>query len=988
MPMEATKLFVASSLDDAWTGLLRDWFAEAQSVWREDLPSLVVVPTRALANNLKARLLRDGRSHLGLRLVTPPLLRELLRGQAAIPRAHLRLLLAAAATEIATSAEPNSSVAFAAKAVARTPEHLLQALDRLTSAGWDFAELSLEAFGPIVQRFREQLAACDFHFNSEIDRALAKQEDIRFSKVLALGFDSSHWPLWFLLRAAVNATRSATVIVDLGQGDASDAAQLWQGSWEEAFGEARPIQPGSRTPNGSLFTDAQMRGETQRVGFLVGADATEQASAIAQTCIRFLADDNDARIGIVIAQTDALPRLISTALSRLGLPHYDGIAHYTPGLFESGEWRAWLEWQRSPRSEAFLQFVRALPNAAEIFPDVSVSKMESVLREAHAQVLIDDVDVLREFCAGKNPPVAGSIASLGRLPAQATLAEFLRATKTACEQLSWRQQWLEIANRLGDWIDKLPVEIPRAHFLRWLEEIATSFGVERSEPGGHPYARVQLATVASACGQEWSHLIFAGWNDGAWPPPARGEFAREEEIAAFNRNVRELNRRATRQGRQGEGHVSIRDGHTYYLGPREQRAIALRQFEALRESAAKEVVLSASLVKEGEPERFWNPSELFTQLYQDAEKRPLTQKAMRDLQAATGEWLQNSNRLTSSKKSAPAIGQTRAAYEQRRDPQAKSNEYDFAFRSAPNQTPVFSVSEFDRFISAPALVWMRHYLGVRAVVDDAYLWNSSSGQWIHDWLAQAAGGAEKSFSPLPSAAEIDRKILAAANAKRAQIEEWCAHAKRTLPDWWRSGWEHALFLARALGERLASTEGWPWISSEWKIDDDLPAKIDNRTSLAFRGRIDAILSRSHTAAGSLAAEELWIIDYKTGSKRALRPPAKKKMLDGSALQLGLYAIAARTRGAQQTSISLLSPLVRPIQPQLSDKEIFAETEILRELARMQQSGVFGMHGSLRSAFRFTEDYPLATLGIDQDTVEQRWENTHPALVREEEEFFW
>lgn len=988
MPLKATKLFVASSLDDAWAGLLRDWLAEASAAWREESPSLVIVPTRALANNLKARLLRERRSHLGLRFVTPPGLRELLRGQPAVPRAHLRLLLATAANEIALSAEPNSPLAFAAKAVARTPEHLLQALDRLTSAGWDFAELSLDSFAPIVQRFREQLAACGFHFNSEIDRALAKQKDIRFSKVLVLGFESSHWPLWFLLRAAVAATTSATVVVDLGQSDASDAAQLWQGSWEEAFGEAQPIKSVSQTPNESLFTDAQMRGETQRVSFLVGADATEQANAIAQTCVRFLAGDHDARIGIVIAQTDALPRLISTALSRLGLPHHDGIAHYTPGLFESGEWRAWLEWQRSPRSEAFLQFVRALPNAAEIFSDVSVSKMENVLREAHAQVLIDDVDVLREFCAGKNAQVAAAIDSLGRLPIQSTLAEFLRATETACDQLGWRQQWLEIASRLGDWINKVPTEISRAHFLRWLDEIATSFGVERSEAGEHPYARVQLLNVASACGQEWSHLIFAGWNDGAWPRPARGEFAREEEVATFNGSVRHLNRRATRQGRQGEGHVHIRDGHTYYLGPSEQRAVALRQFEGLRESATKEVVLSASLVKEGEPERLWNPSELFTQLYQETEKRPLTQKAMRDLQAATSEWLQSCDRLTSLKRSTSDVRQTRLAYDQRRDAQAKSNEYDFAFRSAPNQTPVFSVSEFDRFISAPALVWMRHYLGVRAVADDAYLWNSSSGQWIHDWLAQAAGGAEKSFSALPSAAEIDRKILAAANAKRAQIEEWCARAKRTLPDWWRSGWEHALFLARALGERFASAEGWPWISTEWKIDDELPAKIDNHTSLAFRGRIDAILSRSKIAAGLLAAEELWIIDYKTGSKRALRPPAKKRMLDGSALQLGLYAIAARTRGAQQTSISLLSPLVRPIQPQLSDRDILAEIEILRELARMQQGGVFGMHGPLRSAFRFTEDYPLATLGIDQDTVEQRWENTHPALVRDEEEFFW
>ena len=177
------------------------------------------------------------------------------------------------------------------------------------------------------------------------------------------------------------------------------------------------------------------------------------------------------------------------------------------------------------------------------------------------------------------------------------------------------------------------------------------------------------------------------------------------------------------------------------------------------------------------------------------------------------------------------------------------------------------------------------------------------------------------------------------------------------------------------------------MATEWKLDQEVPAKIDEKTTLLFRGRIDLILAREEMPAGSLTADELWIIDYKTGSKKALRLPLKKRLLDGSALQLSLYALAARTHGAKRAQISLLSPLVRPIEPQLSDSDLVTELEIFLELARMQQSGVFGMHGPLRGAFRFTEDYPLATLGIDQDTLEQRWELTHPALVRDDEEFF-
>jgi hypothetical protein len=148
----------------------------------------------------------------------------------------------------------------------------------------------------------------------------------------------------------------------------------------------------------------------------------------------------------------------------------------------------------------------------------------------------------------------------------------------------------------------------------WKKRLLTS-AVARSAAGDHPYARVQLLTVAHAQNQEWSHLILAGWNEGAWPPPAGAEFARAEEIRAFNRSVQQLNKRAARQGSQGEGHTSVRENHSLYLGPGEQRAIALRQFDALLESASEGVTLAASLVQEDAPERFWNPSECFTELY-------------------------------------------------------------------------------------------------------------------------------------------------------------------------------------------------------------------------------------------------------------------------------------------------------------------------------------------------------------------------------------
>ncbi len=986
MKKSRTTLLIAPSPREAWEDAILPWFERVvPESWKQELPSLVVVPTRGHANALKARLLQKGISHLGLHFLTPTSLRALLASDDLahhVEAPHLRLLLAVAASEMEGD--------LTANAVARSPGPLLRALDRLQTAGWKFEQLVLPSFAALVRRLHHLMKTCGLSLPGEVDRErwrLREKSARKFSDILITGFDGAHWPQWLVLRTAGALAQNATVVLDYPSEKFSRADELWIGSWEEAFGEAQPIASAAKSGD-SLFSEVEMRGDHRRVSFLVGADAPEQASAIALTAIRFLAQHEQARVGIVFAQAGALSRLVGAELARLGVPHNDGPAHFVPGIFESAEWRAWLQLQASPRVASFLAFYHALTNRTEIFPGLRANQIEDVLRYAHSEVLIDDLEILAEFCAGKNPDVAAAINSLGQLPARATLAEFLRHTETACLHLGWKEHWIAIANQTGDWAARIPAEFSRDLYLRWLGEVADTFAIERSPQGNHPYAPVQLLTVPQALGQEWSHLIFAGWNDGGWPRPPGGEFAREDEIAAFNESVFQRNQRATRRGRQGEGHVSIRDGHTFYLGPVEQRAIALRQFETLRQSASEEIALAASLVQEGEPERFWNPSELFTQIYLEATRRPLTQRAMRNLQTNTRAWLEKSLGLTSEKESAPAaVQQTRLAYDQRRDITAKSGIYDFAFPAKPNQAAIFSVSEFDRFISAPALVWMKHYLGVKAVEDDAHIWAASSGRWIHDWLRQVAEAGEKTFSRLPDANEIDRRVVAAARAKRAEIEALCERARKPLPDWWRSGWQNALFLARVLGERLSTARDWPWLATEWKIDQEIPAKISDVT-LTFRGRIDLILAREQLAAESLATDELWIIDYKTGGKRALRLPLKKRLLDGTALQLSLYALAAHTRGAKRAHISILSPLVRPLEPQLENSDLIAEQEIFLELAHMQQSGVFGMHGPLRGTFRFTDDYPLATIGIDQDTLEQRWENTHPALVRDDEDIFW
>ena len=1008
-------LRIAQSPPDAWEGAIRDWFQKALAVsWKQTLPSLVVVPTRNHAHALKARLLQDGQSNLGLHFITPGGLRDLLTGASdrTLPlREHLRLLLALAAEEtLRKSAEPESNAdELAAKAVVRAPDHLLRTLDRLEMAGWNFDALQLPSFQPIVRRFREHLRACDFSLGAQFDREAMAHSTSRppiFANLLITGFDAAHWPHWFLLRAAVAAAENAVVVLEYPRENLSSIDACWIGSWEEALGEARPISSATNKTNDSLFSEAEMQGAAVRpahCSFVVGADASEQAEAVALTCLRFLAEEKSTRIGVIFSGAGSLPRLVASALAKLSIPHNDGFGHPVPGLFESAEWRAWLLLQRGPRINSLVRFLSALRTREKLFPGLTLQRFEHTLRSAHAQILIDDLAVLEQLCAAdpgqKMQEIASVLQLIQFLPARGSFSEFLDATGNAFAHLKWTQHWMEVLSHSGDWADKVAGNFSRTLFLRWLEEIASTFNAGRDAAGDHPYARVQLLTVPQAQGQEWSHLIFAGWNEGSWPPPEKGEFAREEEIQNFNRGIQQLNRRAAKQGSQGEGHTSVREDHSLYLGPSEQRQIALRQFHALIESAAEGIAIGASLVQESAPDRLWNPSELFSQLYQETHRQPLTQATMKELQRATTAWLQAAATQT-KRTAAPAhdVSQTRLAYDARRDPTAASGIYDFALRFPAERIPTLSVSECEALLKSPALVWLKKYLGVEGAEDDTNPWSAATGQWVHRWLANVAGAdAEKKFTRLPDAAGIDQRIRAAAEEKCAELKRLCQSAGKSVPDWWNSGWQNAFCLARVLGAKLATVEGWPWMAAEWTIDDADPVRVAGDASMVFRGRIDLLLARQESS--SLGADELWILDYKTGANKKALVPAReetekrksqlhKKILDGSALQLALYGLAARQLGARSVFLSLLSPVVKPVAPQLSVEQMDAEADVFRELARMQQTGVFGMYGMLRSAWTFTRAYPLATLAVEQEILEQRWDLTHPALAKEEEDFYW
>jgi hypothetical protein len=1008
-------LHLSPSLSAAWETVLGPWFdAVSAKAARSREPIAVVTPSPSYANLVRNSLLEHGVSLLAVKFLTPAKLRERLFQEIEMRaplREHLRLLLSIAANEgmqlpadrPARDERMNEPDFLAAKSVARAPDDFLRMLDQLGAAGWDFAEQGTPILRPVVERFHRQVRACGFELIHEADRLALKKlvdQSPRFADLLITGFNSAHWPLWPLLRAAVSSARQATVLLDYPREQARAIDETWIGTWEEVFGGATPAADGSVEParpfSNYVRSVAPKDRSTQTLPVFVGINTTEQAQAIVAATLKFLQEESCARLGILFPRAGALSRLVSARLNDIGVPHHDGVAHLAPGDYEEPALNAWFELQESQQLTSLIRFLSALPTAAEFFGGLSIEKVSERLQRAYREVLIDDITVLREHCARRTDrkelvEIAGRLALLKFLPPRTAFSRFLSETKSAFAQFKWKDAWSEVDRLSQNWSGAVRAEFPRAIYLRWLKEILNSFSVTRDDNGNHPYARVQLLSYVDAEGHGWSHLILAGMNQGEWPRnETESGFLREEDVDL-------LNKRAIRQGQQGEGHWTMAEGKTLLLGPAQQRQLAVRRFVSAVESTGVGLAATASLLHESAPERLWNPSEFLSQLYFSAHGQVLSQQRMSILRAQTRAWLDEQQLLENVDTNVADVAQTRTAYDARRRNEP-AGEYEFALREPIGRAIALRATEWDKVTKSPALIWMRTFLGVENSERDFNEWSAATGDWAHRWLAQiSTAPAQNVFVDLVESEQARERVRHAARRLRDEIVDLCFACGRTAPDWWLSGWSNALALADCLALKVGEVKEWPRMAAEWILDSPQIISLGPDEQLRFRGRIDLILARNGGGESKLGPADIWIVDYKTGNTKSLVAPSwktpearlagvRKRLVKGEAVQLGLYALAACELGAKDIGVSLLSPRLDLDQPQLHHVDLAAPADFWSALHDMQESGIFGMLGPVRSEFSFASAYPLATLPIDEELLQEKWALSHPALVDDEEDW--
>ncbi len=996
-------LHIGASAEAAWENVVRHWFEKiAARALKDQQPAAVVTVSRSQAYFFRSRWLAEGKSLLAVKFLSPSQLREQLlrRYDLKMPlREHLRLFLAVTAEQFASKSSDDETVLIA-KSVARDPDRFLRAIDQLGAAGWTFDEIDSPALREIAARFEEQVRECGFTFVYDADRVVlaeARKFQPLFGNLLLFGFDAAHWPLWPLLHAATISADQTTVVLSDPRDDARNVDETWIGTWEETFGPAEVIPPANGKTAASLIESLPV--SASNVHFVIGRDTTQQARAIVALAAKFLADPHCERLGILLPGLGALARLVATFLQSAGIAHNDAIAHLAPNAFDDDAWRSWLELQQTPRLKPLFRFLRAVEE--QIFAGLSVSEIEETLRRGYKNVLIDDIELLRDYCAGSSElrhgnVVARELEKIQFLPESASFTEFLSHTRAIFSKLGWKERGNEVERLSRNWRDQPTTKFSKHSFLRWLRELFSAPSLERDDLGAHPYARVHLLACADAQDQPWSHLIFAGLNDETWLVfDDELAFVREEQIEDLNRQNVTLNRRASKRGRQGEGHWSVCEGKTLLMGPNEQRQIRRRQLLNLVESVSAGIGASASLYSEATPSRIANPNEFFSWLYFKVHGRGVSQQTLHSLEAQTRDWLKDWSPVDAQKVDSISVGRTRYAFDARRQLRP-AGEYEFALRSPSAEEKSLRVTQWEQALRWPAIVWMEIFLGVAPDDDNGNAWAVATGQWVHRWLADSVGkGEERKFVDVNCANEIRERISKYACDLRERVAALCASLGKVLPDWWRSGWSNAFYIADCLAAKVSDLQDWSEMAVEWPLERPTLIPLNENETLRVLGRIDLILARRKSEQSRIGYKDLWVVDYKTGRQRGFTlkdvrrtdtPKRRfcKQLIDGRGIQLALYALAVHAVGAEDVQLTLLSP-AEQLEPQFRLADVLAQKDFWSELDRMQETGVFGMLGPIHADFGFAVKYPLATLPIDTDLLEDKWALTHPAFVLEEEE---
>ena len=283
--------------------------------------------------------------------------------------------------------------------------------------------------------------------------------------------------------------------------------------------------------------------------------------------------------------------------------------------------------------------------------------------------------------------------------------------------------------------------------------------------------------------------------------------------------------------------------------------------------------------------------------------------------------------------------QLQKAHAARRTPHQPFGPYEFTF--TPREPLCLSSSAWEEAFNYPALAFYKHILHLSppqlSISKGA---SREKGIWVHRWLQE----------------DFDDIETIALQFYSKHLSKKTPHQEQNIlyQSLFEEAKAHALQIQTAFQNHFSNL--YRYAEIELPKDISLELTSHPQKSLKMRGRIDALLT--HTAIDKIenVDQPIYIIDFKTSSRK---PLTKNNLQKGYGLQLLLYGLALRKIGATQVTLALVSPEgTTPLT--IENWQDF--DPLLEELLLISQ----GHFGDLAPHFEngSSNFHPTATLAID------------------------
>ena len=993
----AVRLLLTTSVEEQWRDVAEPWFC-GQEAWRDPRPTVVLTPSRAQGFYLRSRLVEEEMSALGVRFWTPTDARKFLLGEKSgevrsISQAELRLLARMAGERLLRDEKVVDRASL--NSVVQDPGPFLRAYDLILGAGWDPARDGADYGRMLAAELGRDLRRLKVTSQAGIHRLLRespRSAQPSLARVLILGFNAAHWPLWDLLQAVCTASAQTEVVLEDAAMLGRPVDELWIGSWQSFADsdheypastaqevESSPLAVLAQSYENGVHADASKAD----IHFIATTDLATQVRAIVLQAVDYLKRSECTRLGIVFPEANALALGVTEQLHALGLPIDDGTGAIQTGLFESRPWQTWIELQEEPTVGPLVHWLRACEASGVScgMPSLSAARAAGRLASALGQSLIDDLGFLalqlEKESGEENRIVADFLNKRIALPPEGTFADYLASTRKALRQLKWDAFLEELPETPPSWLAG-DAPVSRRSYLAWLREVADSR--ERVRQGGnHFYGKIHLLIYGQMAGQTWSHLILTGMNEGVWPRLFEaGAFGSRYELTELNQKARALNRYGTMQGAQGEGHETVTPGHGHCLLPVERYDLSLRDLCATLQATSHAVCLAAMTLGGG---RNLLPSDFFNHAWQAKTGEILEDNAFRNLARIAAGRCRPYVALFPAREAAPQnIDATRVAYEARRDFQKPFGRYEFAYATPPAAPVQLPCKMWQEALSHPSSVWLSRVVGVDPWPEGEIQWPLAIGIWVHRWLSTAARASDP--------ADFPKLLREVPDKDFATMQKRIIAAGIELYPWWKHVWGQARSITLGLGATLGPELAGKKILTEVPLPSDLYVALPGCAVEDFKlqGKIDLLLIEPASTPVDAPQLDLtgcacWIVDFKTGSAKKV---GAKSFGEGNGIQIALYGLAVRARGAATTALSLHT-FDTPLVPQATIDDLLAETDTFRVLDTMHRCGIFGQSPSGENDYSFQPEQPITTRLISSAILEGKWALVHesePAALEE------